>query len=67
MILEEQLVMWDEDGPVRHVVTLALHEIGHAGTRQISVPACNDTRLRRVTEDPANPHGLDAGQQSRAW
>ena len=26
----EQPVMWDEDGPVRHVVALALHGIGHA-------------------------------------
>jgi len=56
--------MWDEDGPVRRVVALALHEIGHAGTRPISVPACNDARLRRVTEallaDPADPRGLDA-------
>ena len=56
--------MWDEDGPVRHVVALALHEIGHAGTRPISVPTCNDARLRRVTEallaDPADPRGLDA-------
>jgi AraC-like DNA-binding protein len=51
--------MWDEDGPVRHVVALALHE-----TRPISVPACNDARLRRVTDallaDPADPRGLDA-------
>ncbi len=60
----EQPVMWDEDGPVRHVVALALHEIGHAATRPISVPACRDARLRRVTEallaDPADPRGLDA-------
>src|ERR1700751_4593158 len=32
--------------------------------RPISVPACNDARLRRVTEallaDPADPRGLDA-------
>ena len=31
----EQPVMWDEDGPVRHVVALALHEIGHAAARPI--------------------------------
>ena len=57
-------VMWDEDGPVRHVVALALHEIGHAATRPISVPACRDPRLQRVAEallsDPADPRGLDA-------
>ena len=60
----EQPVMWDEDGPVRHVVALALHEIGHAATRPISVPASNDARLRRVTEtllaNPADSRGLDA-------
>src|SRR6516162_1274361 len=60
----EQPVMWDEDGPVRHVVALALHEISHAATRPISVPACNDPRLRRVTEvllaDPADRRGLNA-------
>jgi AraC-like DNA-binding protein len=60
----EQPVMWDEDGPVRHVVALALHEIGHAATREISVPSCKDARLRRVTEvllaNPADPRGLDA-------
>jgi len=56
--------MWDEDGPVRHVVALALHEIGHAATRPISVPACKDVRLRRVIEallaDPSDPRTLDA-------
>ncbi len=60
----EQPVMWDEDGPVRHVVALALHEIGRAATRPISVPACRDPRLRRVTEtllaEPADPRGLEA-------
>src|SRR5215475_10400489 len=60
----EQPVMWDEDGPVRHVVALALHEIAHAATRPISVPTCRDARLRRVTEallaDPADGRGLDA-------
>ncbi len=60
----EQPVMWDEDGPVRHVVALALHEISHAATRPISVPACRDPRLQRVTDtllaDPADPRGLEA-------
>jgi len=60
----EQPVMWDEDGPVRHVVALALHEIGHAATRPISVPAGRDPRLLRVIEalmaDPADPRGLEA-------
>ena len=60
----EQPVMWDEDGPVRHVVALALHEIGHAGTRPIAVPACRDPRLMRVTEallsDPSDARGLEA-------
>ena len=60
----EQPVMWDEAGPVQHVVALALHEIGHAATRPIAVPACRDPRLQRVTEallsDPADPRGLEA-------
>jgi AraC-like DNA-binding protein len=60
----EQPLMWDEDGPVRHVVALALHEIGHAARRPISVSACKHARLRRVTEallaDPADKRGLDA-------
>jgi AraC-like DNA-binding protein len=60
----EQPVMWDEAGPVRHVVILALHEISHAATRPISVPACRDPRLQRVTEallaDPSDQRGLDA-------
>src|SRR5215469_189679 len=60
----EQPVMWDEEGPVRHVVALALHEIGHAATRPIAVPACSDPRLRHVTDtllaNPADPRGLDA-------
>ncbi len=60
----EEPVMWDEHGPVRHVVALALHEIGRAATRPISVPACRDPRLQRVTEvlltDPADPRGLEA-------
>jgi AraC-like DNA-binding protein len=60
----EQPVMWDEDSPVRHVVALALHEIRLAATRPISVPACCDPRLQRVTEvllaDPADPRSLEA-------
>jgi AraC-like DNA-binding protein len=60
----EQPVMWDEDGPVRHVAALALHEISHAATRPISVPACRDPRLLRVAEallaDPADTRGLEA-------
>ena len=67
----EQPVMWDEAGPVRHVVALALHEIGRAATRPIAVPACRDPRLQRVTEallsDPADPRGLEsfAGDRRR--
>lgn len=60
----EQPLMWDEDGPVRHVVALALHEIGHAATRPIGVPTCRDWRLQHVTDallaDPADPRGLEA-------
>lgn len=60
----EQPVMWDEDGPARHVVALALHEIGHAATRPIAVPACRDRRLIRVTDvllaDPSDTRGLEA-------
>jgi AraC-like DNA-binding protein len=60
----EQPVMWDEEGPAHHVMALALHEIGRAATRPISVPACHDARLRRVTEallaNPADSRGLDA-------
>jgi AraC-like DNA-binding protein len=60
----EQSVTWDESGPVQHVVALALHEISRASTRAISVPACRDPRLLRVTEallaDPASPLGLEA-------
>jgi AraC-like DNA-binding protein len=59
----EQPVMWDEDGPARHLVALALHEISHAATRPISVPASRDPRLRHVTDallaDPADPRGLE--------
>jgi transcriptional regulator GlxA family with amidase domain len=60
----EQPVMWDEEGPVKHVVARALHEIGRAETRPISVPACRDPRLQRVTEmlliNPADQRGLEA-------
>ena len=60
----EEPVMWDENGPVRHVVALALHEIGRASTRSISVPASRDPRLRRVTDallaDPSTSQGLEA-------
>ena len=60
----EEPVMWDETGPVQHVVALALHEIGRAATRPISVPACRDPRLQRVADallaDPADPRGLEA-------
>lgn len=59
----DQPVMWDEDGPVGHVVALALHEIGRAATRPIAVPASRDPRLRHVTDallaDPGDPRGLD--------
>lgn len=60
----EQPVMWDEAGPVRHVVALALHEIRHAPTRPIAVPACHDPRLQRVAAallaNPADTRGLEA-------
>ncbi len=56
-------VMWDEDGPVRHLVALALHEISHAATRPIAVPACRDPRLQRIAAallaDPADARGLE--------
>jgi AraC-like DNA-binding protein len=67
-------VMWDEDGPVRHLVALALHEISHAATRPVLVPACRDPRLQRVADallaDPADARGLEcfadiAGASSR--
>ena len=57
-------VTWEEEGPVSHLVALALHEIGRAATRPVSVPACNDPRLKRVTEillaNPADARGLEA-------
>ena len=56
-------VVWDSRGPIRLVAALVLHEIGRAGTRPLSLPACRDTRLVRVTEaliaDPADPRDLD--------
>jgi len=63
----EQPVMWDEDGRVRHVVALALHEIGHAATRPISVPACNDVRLQREPGRPARARRIrrEAGASAR--
>jgi AraC-like DNA-binding protein len=57
-------VVWDARGPIRLVAELALHEIGRAGTRPLSLPACRDPRLMRVAEalvaDPADPRDLDA-------
>lgn len=56
-------VMWDEDGPVRHLVALALHEISNAATRPISVPGCRDPRLQRIADalmaNPADDRGLE--------
>jgi AraC-like DNA-binding protein len=56
-------VVWDARGPIRLVATLALHEIGRAGTRPLSLPACRDPRLARVAAalvaDPADPRDLD--------
>jgi AraC-like DNA-binding protein len=57
-------VVWDARGPIRLVAALALHEIGRAGSRPLSLPACRDPRLARVAEaliaDPADPRDLDA-------
>jgi AraC-like DNA-binding protein len=57
-------VVWDAQGPIRLVAALALHEIGRAGTRPLSLPACRDPRLVRVASaliaDPADPRDLDA-------
>jgi AraC-like DNA-binding protein/quercetin dioxygenase-like cupin family protein len=57
-------VVWDRRGPIRLVAALALHEIGRAGTRPLSLPACRDPRLARVAAalvaDPADPRDLDA-------
>lgn len=56
-------IVWDARGPIRLVVALVLHEIGRAGTRALSLPACRDPRLLRVTEaltaDPADRRDLD--------
>lgn len=57
-------VVWDARGPMRLVAALVLHEIGRAGTRQLSLPVCRDARLSRVADalaaDPADPRDLDA-------
>jgi AraC-like DNA-binding protein/quercetin dioxygenase-like cupin family protein len=67
-------VVWDARGPTRLVAALALHEIGRAGTRDLSLPACRDVRLARVAQalmaDPADPrdlaeHALAAGASVR--
>jgi AraC-like DNA-binding protein len=56
-------VVWDSRGPIRLVAALVLHEIGRAGTRPLSLPACRDPRLARVAAvlvaDPADPRDLD--------
>jgi AraC-like DNA-binding protein len=56
-------VVWDASGPTRLVAELALHEIGRAGTRRLSLPACHDPRLARVAAalvaDPADARDLD--------
>lgn len=56
-------VVWDARGPMRLVAALALHEIGRAGTRPLSLPACHDPRLTRVVsiliDNPADPRDLD--------
>jgi AraC-like DNA-binding protein len=55
-------VVWDAQGPIRLVAALVLHEIGRAGTRPLSLPACRDPRLVRVAAalaaDPADPRDL---------
>lgn len=59
----QEPVVWDARGPVRLVAALVLHEIGRAGTRKLSLPACRDPRLVRVAAallaDPADPRDLD--------
>jgi AraC-like DNA-binding protein len=56
-------VVWDARGPIRLVAALVLHEIGRAGTRTLSLPACRDPRLVRVAAallaDPADARDLD--------
>jgi AraC-like DNA-binding protein len=44
----EEPVVWDARGPIRLVASLALHEIGRARSRPLSLPACRDPRLVRV-------------------
>jgi AraC-like DNA-binding protein len=60
-------VVWDARGPIRLVAALALHEIGRAAARPLSLPACRDPRLRRVASalsaNPADPRDLDAHAQ----
>jgi AraC-like DNA-binding protein len=55
--------VWDARGPIRLVASLVLHEIGRAGTRPLSLPACRDPRLVRVARalvaNPADPRDLD--------
>jgi AraC-like DNA-binding protein len=55
-------VVWDRKGRVRHLVALALDEIGRAATHSLSLPVPRDSRLRRVTEtlrqNPADPRDL---------
>ncbi len=57
-------VAWDEDGPAQHIAALALHEIRNAAAQKLDLPACRDTRLRRVAAaliaNPADPRGLAA-------
>jgi AraC-like DNA-binding protein len=55
-------VVWDARGPIRLVAALVLHEIGRAGTRPLSLPACRDARLARVAAalvaDPTDQRDL---------
>ena len=55
---------WDERGPASHIAALALHEISRAATEPLQLPACHDSRLRRVADalmaDPADPRTLGA-------
>jgi AraC-like DNA-binding protein/mannose-6-phosphate isomerase-like protein (cupin superfamily) len=59
----EEPVVWDARGPIRLVASLVLHEIGRAGTRPLSLPACHDPRLVRVASalvaNPADPRDLN--------
>ena len=60
----EEPLAWDERGPAKHIVALALHEIRRAATQPMQLPSCRDPRLQRVTEaltaNPADPRGLGA-------